>query len=293
MQKITPFLWFDNQAEEAAQYYTSIFNNSKIISVSRYGEGPPGQAGTVMLVSFDIDGQQFTALNGGPEFNFTPAVSFFVNCATPQETDALWGKLTEGGKVLMELGSYPFSEKFGWVEDRFGVSWQLNLAEAAQKIVPFLMFVGEQCGKAEQAIRHYTSLFRNSGLISLERHGAGGQDVEGTVKHAIFSLHGQTFMAIDSNFEHRFTFTEATSFYVDCKDQREVDELWEKLSRGGETSQCGWLRDQYGLSWQIVPSKLGELMGDKDPEKSKRVVEAMLKMTKIDISLLQQAYDRN
>jgi predicted 3-demethylubiquinone-9 3-methyltransferase (glyoxalase superfamily) len=156
MQKITPFLWFDNQAEEAMNFYTSIFKNSKIGNVTRYGEGGPGPAGTVMTATFQLDGQEFMALNGGPHFTFSPAISFFVNCET----------------------------------------------------------------------------------------------------------------------------------------QEEVDELWEKLSEGGETEQCGWLKDKYGVSWQIVPTILGEMLQDKDPEKSKRVTEAMLKMDKLDIKILRQAYEQ-
>ena len=154
MQKITPFLWFDHQAEEAANFYISVFKNSKILSVSRYGEGAPRPAGTAMIVNFQIDGQEFMALNGGPEFKFTEAVSLFVNCET----------------------------------------------------------------------------------------------------------------------------------------QEEVDNYWEKLSAGGEKGQCGWLKDRYGLSWQIVPTALGELMSDPDPEKSRRVMEAMLKMSKIDINALKRAH---
>lgn len=153
--KITPFLWFDNNAEEAMHFYTSIFKNSEILSVSRYGEGAPVQAGTVMTCTFILDGQTFTALNGGPHFKFTEAISFYVNCET----------------------------------------------------------------------------------------------------------------------------------------QEEVDELWTKLTDGGEESQCGWLKDKYGLSWQIIPTALGEFMGDPDPEKSRRVMEAMLQMHKIEIEKLQQAYD--
>jgi predicted 3-demethylubiquinone-9 3-methyltransferase (glyoxalase superfamily) len=154
MQKITPFLWFDGKAEEAANFYTSIFENSKILNISRYGEEGPGPAGTAMTVTFQLNGQEFTALNGGPEFTFSPAISFFVNCET----------------------------------------------------------------------------------------------------------------------------------------QEEVDELWQKLSEGGEEEQCGWLKDKYGLSWQIIPVALMEMLQDKDPEKSKRVMEAMLQMQKIDIKALGQAY---
>jgi predicted 3-demethylubiquinone-9 3-methyltransferase (glyoxalase superfamily) len=156
MQKITPFLWFNGQAEEAANFYTSIFKNSKIVSVTRCGEGGPGPRGSVMSVTFQLEGQQFMALNAGPQFSFTPAISFFVNCQT----------------------------------------------------------------------------------------------------------------------------------------QAEVDELWDKLSAGGKKERCGWLKDKFGLSWQIIPAALGELLGDKDPEKSKRAMQAMLQMDKIDIAKLQHASDQ-
>jgi predicted 3-demethylubiquinone-9 3-methyltransferase (glyoxalase superfamily) len=155
MQEITPFLWFDNQAEEAMNHYVSIFKNSRPGSITRYGDAGPGPKGSVMTASFELEGQQFTALNGGPHFRFTEAISFVVNCAT----------------------------------------------------------------------------------------------------------------------------------------QDEVDELWDKLSEGGQTQQCGWLKDKFGLSWQIVPSVLMELMQDPDPQKSQRVMEAMLQMTKIEIAKLRQAYE--
>ena len=155
MQKITPFLWFDDKAEEAANFYVSIFKNSRIGRVTRYGDAGPGPKGTAMSVTFTLDGQEFYALNGGPQFSFTPAISLFVNC--------------------------------------------------------------------------------------------------------------------DS--------------------QEEVDDLWERLSAGGRKDRCGWLQDKYGLSWQIIPAELGRMLGDNDPEKAKRVMQAMLKMTKIEIVGLQRAYD--
>ena len=155
MKKITPFLWFDDQAEEAMNLYVSIFKNSKVLSVTRYGEGGPGPKGTVMTATFELDGQTFTALNGGPHFKFTEAISFAINCET----------------------------------------------------------------------------------------------------------------------------------------QEEIDELWEKLSEGGEKGRCGWLKDKFGLSWQVNPRILGEMLGDKDPEKAKRVVQAMLQMDKFDIRTLKQAYE--
>ncbi len=292
MQKIKPFLWFDSQAEEAAKLYTSLFDNSKIVSAARFGDAGPGPKGSVMTVTFQLEGQRFIALNGGPQFSFTPAISFFVTCRTEKEVDALWRKLSDGGKVFMELQKYPFSEKFGWVADKYGLTWQLNLAGREKKITPFFMFVGRQQGKAEEAMKSYVSIFKGSGIDQVERYGAGQQDPEGTVMHARFSLAGQEFMAMDSSREHAFTFTPAISLFVDCTTQKEVDELWETLSKGGKKGQCGWLEDKYGVSWQVVPTVLGELLGDPDPARSRRVMEAMLGMTRLDIRGLQEAYGK-
>jgi predicted 3-demethylubiquinone-9 3-methyltransferase (glyoxalase superfamily) len=292
MQKIAPFLWFDNQAEEAANFYTSIFKNSSINGVARYGENTPGVEGQVMTVSFRLAGEEFTALNGGPVYKFTPAISFFVYCQTREEIDALWGKLAEGGSTLMELDKYPFSERFGWVQDRFGVSWQLSLTGQPQRITPYLLFVGAQHGKAEAAVRQYTSLFKNSSIDQIEHYGKGMGEPEGTVMHARFTLDGHEFMAMESAADHQFTFTSAISFFVNCVDQAEVDYFWENLSEGGEKEQCGWVIDRYGVTWQIVPIILGQLMSDPDAEKAGRVTQAMLKMTKLDIGQLEQAYQQ-
>lgn len=298
MKKIAPFLWFDNQAEEAVRFYTSLFKNSAIKGDVRYddeGANASGRPkGTVMTVPFQIEGQEFVALNGGPIFKFTPAVSFFVSCEAHEEIDKLWDTFSEGGKVLMEFQQYPFSEKFGWLQDKFGLSWQLNLGRRAQKIAPFLLFVGKQHGKAEEAMKLYISLFKNSSISRVERYGAGESGAEGTVKHAVFSLGGQEFMAMDSNLDHHFTFNEAISFVVNCETQKEVDYYWEKLSAGGDekAQQCGWLKDKYGVSWQIVPTILPELLQDKNPVKSQRVMKAMLQMKKIDIDSLQRAYEQ-
>ncbi len=294
MQKITPFLWFDDQAEEAMQFYTSIFQNSRIVDVRHLGDEVPGPKGKVLTGTFQLAGSEFMALNGGPEFTFTPANSFFVLCQTPEEIDALWAKLSAGGAVLMPLDKYPFSEKFGWLSDRYGLSWQLNLTGAPQQINPFLLFVGDQAGRAEEAIQLYTSIFQDSNTLRVQRYGEGmGEEIPGTLQHAAFTLAGEEFMAMDSsNRGHAFTFTEAFSFYVNCETQDEVDYFWEKLSEGGEKGPCGWLKDRFGVSWQIVPTILGKLMSDPDAEKAKRVTQAMLKMGKLEIAGLQRAYDQ-
>ena len=154
-----------------------------------------------------------------------------------------------------------------------------------QKIIPFLWFDAN----AEEAMNFYTSIFKNSEIVSVSRYGEGSPGQAGTVMTATFTLNGQTFIALNGG--PQFKFTEAISFFVNCETQEEVYELWEKLSEGGEQGQCGWLKDKFGVSWQIVPTALGELLGDKDPEKSKRVMEAMLQMHKIDIEKLMQAHE--
>lgn len=191
----------------------------------------------------------------------------------------------------MELGEYPFSKRFGWISDRFGVSWQLNLSPRPQKILPCLMFTGDRHGRAEEAMSTYMSQFEQSTLHHVDRYGTDDPGQAGTVRHAVFALAGQSFMAMDSGLDHQFTFTPAISFFVNCQTQEEVNALWEGLSKGGEKGQCGWLTDRYGVSWQIVPTILGRLMGDSNREKADRVVQAMLKMTRLNIAELQDAFD--
>lgn len=295
MQKIIPSLWFNGNAEEAMNFYTSVFKNSKAGQVSYYGEEGPGIKGKPMVVTFQLEGLEFMGINGGPQFTFTPAVSLFVNCSSGEEMDELFTKLSDGGRVLMEPGNYSFSEKFAWFDDKYGISWQVNFAGKTdnykQKIVPFLMFVGEAHGKAEEAVRLFTSLFDNSEITSVEHWGPGENEPEGTMKQARFLLSGLEFIAMDSSLAHPFTFTPAFSFLVNCRDQKEVDRFWDKLSEGGKKGQCGWLEDRYGISWQIVPEDLGKLMSDKDPEKTARVRQAVLKMNKLEVEKLKEAYD--
>lgn len=154
-----------------------------------------------------------------------------------------------------------------------------------QKITPFLWFNGQ----AEEAMNFYVSIFKNSKVITVQRYGDAGPGPKGSVMSATFQLEGQDFYALNGG--PQFTFTPAISFFVSCETQGEVDELWEKLSEGGEKGRCAWLKDKFGLSWQIVPTALGKLLSDKDPEKSKRVMQAMMKMGKIDIAGLQKAYE--
>lgn len=299
MQKITPSLWFDKTAEEAMNFYTSIFSNSKILSIKRYPEEAPaefmeGMEGRVLTGIFELEGYRFMALDGGPLFAFNPSVSFIMNFESKEEINELWEALSKGGETLMPLDVYPFSEWYGWIQDKYGVSWQLMLAgdSVEQKIIPSMMFVGDQCGRAEEAINFYASIFNESNVVNVIRYEAGSEpQQEGTVMFSDFKLGGQLFAAMDSALEHDFTFNEAISFYVECEDQAEVDHFWEKLSAVPEAEQCGWLKDKYGLSWQIVPKQLGEFLSDPDREKADRAMQAMLQMKKIDIAELKQAYD--
>lgn len=291
MQKIIPFLWFDDKAEEAVNFYTSIFKNSKIGNTSRYdkagAEVSGRKEGSVMTMEFELEGFKFSALNGGPIFKFTPAISFFVGCESVEEVEELYTKLIEGGVALMPLDNYGFSEKFGWVNDKYGVSWQINMGKREQKISPYFLFTREQYGKAEEAMNLYTSLIDNSKITFVAHY----EDREPkAVMHATFTLGNEQFIAMDSNEDHKFGFTEAVSLLVNCESQEEVDKLWNGLSASPESEQCGWLKDKYGVSWQIVPTVLSKLLSDPDPEKAGRVMKAMLSMKKIEIKGLKDAY---
>jgi predicted 3-demethylubiquinone-9 3-methyltransferase (glyoxalase superfamily) len=302
MRKITPHLWFNKEAKEAAEFYASLLPNSKIQNITTLHNTPSGDC---HLVSFELGGQPFMAISAGPLFKFNPSVSFHLNCQTPGEVDALWEKLSPGGNILMPLGAYPFSERFGWVEDKYGLSWQVIFVRESttrQPITPALMFVGKICGKAEEAITFYTSVFEHSPAgrktpgstktVVRARYGKGEEpDKEGTVKFASFTLLGQDFAAMDSAWEHKFAFNEAISFMVPCETQAEIDYFWEKLSADPNAGQCGWLKDKFGLSWQIVPTIMNEMMGSNDKEKIARVTQAFLKMKKLDIDALKRAFE--
>ncbi len=257
MQKIVPCLWFDNQAEGAVEFYSNIFENSKTLGMNRYVEGSHRPVGSVMTIKFTLAGKEFMALNGGPIFNITPSISFHVSCDSEEQVDKIWGRLSEGGTVLMELQEYPFSKKFGWVQDKFGVSWQINLDGKPLDISTFLMYVGDQCGHAEEARALYTN-----------------------------SIGQCDFMMRDDDGPHNFTFSEGLSLCVYTEDQAETDKLWEELSDGGEKSQCGWVKDKFGVSWQIIPRCVEDILLSDDNERIERLTSALLTMTKLDIKTL-------
>ncbi len=300
MQKIIPHLWFDKEAKEAAEFYASLIPDSKITNITTLHDTPSGDC---EVASFELSGQPFMAISAGPLFRFNPSVSFHVKCAAKDELDEIWERLSQGGKVLMPLGAYPFSERYGWLEDKYGLSWQLIFAgepEIRSRLIPMLLFVGKVCGKAEEAINFYVSVFKNSptGAAAesraaiLARYGKGEEpDREGSVKFASFTLLGLEFVAMDSAHEHRFAFNEAISFIVACENQEEIDYFWESLSADPKVGQCGWLKDKYGLSWQITPTIMNEMLASKNKERIARVTQAFLKMKKFDIDTLKRAYE--
>jgi predicted 3-demethylubiquinone-9 3-methyltransferase (glyoxalase superfamily) len=292
MRNITPHLWFDNQAKEAAEFYVATFPESRVTSLRTIRDTPSGDCD---IVSFDLFGQPFMAISAGPPFKFNPSISFLVTCATKEEAQSLWDRLSEGGSALMELGSYPFSDLYGWTADRYGLSWQVMYAgdqPVGQRITPTLMFVGEVCGRAEEAINLYTSVFEDSSVGDINRYGPGEEpDKEGTVRHASFTLAGQQFAAMDSAHQHDFAFSEAISLIVNCDNQEEIDYYFDSLSAVPESEQCGWLKDKFGVSWQVSPARLDEMMIEGTDEQVDRVTQAFLQMKKFDVAQLEKAYE--
>ncbi|WP_042470755.1 VOC family protein [Bacillus ndiopicus] len=285
MQKIIPFLWYAKQAEEAASFYKSLFEDSSIIDVQTMKDTPSGDA---ELVTFKLAGQQFQSIGTGAPFTLNPSISFMVACETAEEVNAKWEALSEGGIALMPLAEYPFSKWFGWIQDRYGLSWQLSLTEQGvtkQKITPHFLFSNVACGKAEEAIRYYTEVFSDSKINLLKKF----EENEEKVNMAAFTLEGINFSAMDNSYDVPFHFNEAFSFMINCEDQAEIDYFIEKLSYIPQAEQCGWVKDQFGVSWQVVPHNLSELLGGGTTEENKRVGAALQKMKRINIAELKKA----
>lgn len=305
MQKITPHLWFNKEAVEATRFYTSVFPGSRIVNTTALHDTPSGDCD---VVTFELWQQKFMAISAGPLFKFNPSVSFIVNfdpllfdrSQSPEKEarekiDLAWTRLSEGGTVLMPIDKYPFSERYGWIQDRYGLSWQLILTnpegEPRPPILPSLMFTGNNVGRAEEAINFYLSVFKNSKPGGIYRYGPDQEpDKEGTVMFADFMLEHCWFAAMDSARTHNAGFNEAASFMIHCRTQTEIDYYWEKLSAVPEAEQCGWLKDKYGLSWQVVPADMDKMIDDKDPERAARVTRAFLQMKKFDLAELERVY---
>lgn len=281
---IFPCLWFNETGNEAAKFYTETFGGKITVD-------------TPSVTNFELFGQRIMILDAGPQFVKNASVSFTVLCETTAEVEKYWKPLSENGKILMDLGEYPWSKKYGWVEDKYGVSWQIYLREQSitQKIVPTLMFIHQNNGKAVYAMEYYTQIFPDSAVVAVSKYAEDGDnnsDNTGNVQHGHFNIDGYSLFCMDNSYEHQFDFNEAISLVVMTDDQKETDHLWNSLTaEGGKASQCGWLKDQFGVSWQIVPKKLIELMNDADPFKGRKVMEAMMTMQKIEIADLEAAHN--
>lgn len=286
-----PYLWFEKQAHEAASFYSGLFKNSSVTGRMSLGEGPTGP---MEVVTFNLMGLPYMAISGGPQFQITPAVSMFVYCESEPEIDRLYAALMDGGTVMMELDTYPWSPKYAWVQDKFGVSWQLDVEAInnPQKVVPTLMFANDNKSKVREASAFYREVFpKSTSLMEAtyqEMTGNGGDDVI----FAQVKLDGYLFNLMSNDEPHGFDFTEGFSFMVYCDDQAAIDHYWNKLSDGGEQQMCGWLKDRYGVSWQIIPRALDRMMSDPDPARRSRVHEVILKSRKFDLGELEAAYDR-
>lgn len=292
MSKIDLCLWFESGAELAAENYQSIFENSKIGRTSYYGESganASGQAkGSILTVGIELENLKLELLNGGPLFKFNQGISFFVWCKTESQVDQLWSKLSKG-TVHFDLQEYPWSKKYGWCTDQYGVTWQLMLSEGLQKMAPAFLFTDSLCGRGEEAIQYYITQFQNSKIESIYR-----DPKTNSVMFANFTLDGQNFVLMEGpgkNQQETFI-NPAISLMVNCKNQEEIDYFWNNLSEGGSTEQCGWLKDKFGLSWQVLPMALGEMMSHPDQQKVENVMSAMLKMRKLDVQKLQRAFDK-
>lgn len=294
MNKIIPHLWYDKEAKEAALFYISLFEDSRLLDITVWEGTPSGDAETV---NFQLAGQPFSAISAGPFFKFNPSISLMVACYSVDEVNDKWKALSVRGSALMPLGEYPFSKWYGWIQDRYGLSWQLMLVDQgqgaqkiSQKITPNMLFSNTANGKAEAAVKYYTEVFENSEIDTISRYGPGeAQSAQAQVNFSSFKLCGINFSAMDHGYDVDFTFNEAFSLMVLCQNQKEIDYYWEKLSAVPEAEQCGWLKDQFGVSWQIVPVNLQELLSQGSKEGKEEIYKIFLKMKKIDIAALEKA----
>lgn len=282
-QKITPNIWFNGNAKEAVDHYVSIFPNSEIIETQYYPKTKEegladfqlDMAGKELVIDFRLADLRFTAINAGGEFKPNASISFFVNFdpsrddQARQHLDELWEKLVDGGTVFMELDSYPFSERYGWVQDKYGVSWQLILTDPEgddhPTIIPSLLFSGENTNRAKEAMEYYVSIFQDSEIgLTAPYETDTGPAKAGSLMYGDFKLANEWLTMMDSAVEMDAPFTEGISLLIACKDQAEIDYFWDKLSTIPEAEQCGWCKDQFGVSWQVVPENMGELMKKPD-----------------------------
>lgn len=297
MQKIVPNLWFQGNAAEGIEFYEHALPNTHTVATSNYPtEGlldfQKDFAGDILTAEVEIDGYRVCLINAGQEFFPNPSVSFLLNFDPSRDANArdtlrgVWERLSSGGTVLMPLGEYTFSNLYGWIQDRYGVSWQLMLTnpegDPRPFVTPMLMFGGQAQNRAKEALDYYIGTFGNAAIGNVVPYADQvGPAHPGAVMYSDFTLEGEWLAAMDSGVEQPFSFTPGVSLMVNCAGQGEIDRLWEALSAVPEAEQCGWCTDQFGVSWQICPADMEELM------KAPGAFERMLAMKKLNIAELR------
>jgi predicted 3-demethylubiquinone-9 3-methyltransferase (glyoxalase superfamily) len=287
-QKIVPHLWFDHQADEAVHYYVSLFPESELTGSVVLPATPSGDA---EVFSFTLLGSRFMAINGGPLFRINPSVSFFVYCGSDREIERLYEELSNDGEVMFPLDSYPWARRYAFIQDRFGVAWQLDADPivSAQKIVPTILLGGTKGGMVREAMSFWSGCFPDSRILLEARADPSTGLPEGSLLFAQFKLGGYLLNAMSSPLDHGYDFNEAVSLMVECSSQEEIDDFWQKLGAGGSEQPCGWLKDRFGLSWQVVPAEMNDLMFQSGSEKLERILRVLLPMKKLDLEALRNA----
>lgn len=280
MGKFSACLWVDGHVEEMIAFYSEVFSTVKRKVTNYFESDQHGKIGDILTVSLDIDNLEFILLNGGPEFQMTPAISYVVEARTVEEAECIWGKLAAKGTILMALDESS-GRLFGWLNDQFGVSWQITVGSDAEIISPCLMFIHENYGRAAEALTAWESYYGQ-----LEK-GLVLKNPDDTIQFAKFSLHGQPFMIMENDYDHQFEITMGNSFYVYCEDQEEINRVWAAVTKEGQESQCGWMIDKFGVSWQTVTRDMDTLFRSINP-KAKELTEALYQMKKIDIDYLRE-----
>ena len=296
MQKITPFLWFERDMPAVVAYYQSVFPGTIVKAGGELSDTP---SGTVQMATIEIFGMNFDLMTAGPYLPFNATVSFLVSCSSAEEVDTLTAKIMGNEHTfLMEPGTYPFAERYTWLADRYGISWQfmyapdMSMMPVGQKVTPTLMFSNDACGRATEAADFYTSVFHDAKVNYLQKYEAGEtQNEKAVVKHAGLTLENVNIALMDNGTTPAsFTFAQAVSFVVTCENQAEIDYYWEKLTDGGTEVQCGWLNDKFGFPWQIVPSAISRMMSTGTSKQIDRVTQAFMPMKKFDLATLERAF---
>lgn len=298
MRGIRSSLWVADDADGAVELYTSLFEDSAVgdrLAYTEAGQGIHGrEPGSTMTIEFSLAGRQFIALEGGPAIRMNPSISLAVACPSPEEVDRLHDALVPDGRTLMEPGSYDWAQRYCWIEDRWGLSWQITYpqenAPAEKAVAPSFLFVGDVYRRGQEALEFYTSVFENSRIEQVVRNEEG--EAAGTVLWSQFALDGETYSLMENGDEHEFAFGEGYSLMVECESQEEIDHYWEALGKDSKKlGPCGWLQDRFGVAWQVAPVRLNDMLRDGNPDQVRRVTDCFMKMEgKLGLPELEAVY---